>query len=64
MLTWFEEKGVVTVDSVDKEGKAVGYEKAEELGIEADCEQVRLSLSKMPIMIFLMIFITYLDISF
>ncbi|GMR41982.1 hypothetical protein PMAYCL1PPCAC_12177, partial [Pristionchus mayeri] len=40
VLSWFDSKGVVLVDSVNKEGKAIPFEKAEEMGIELDCEQV------------------------
>uniref|UniRef100_A0A2A6BJF1 Taco-1 n=1 Tax=Pristionchus pacificus TaxID=54126 RepID=A0A2A6BJF1_PRIPA len=40
VLTWFDSKGVVRVDSVNKEGKTIPFEKAEEMGIELDCEQV------------------------
>lgn len=40
VLTWFDSKGVVLVDSVNKEGKTIPFEKAEEIGIELDCEQV------------------------
>ncbi|GMT18028.1 hypothetical protein PFISCL1PPCAC_9325, partial [Pristionchus fissidentatus] len=40
VLTWFDSKGVVRVDSVDKAGAAISFEKAEEMGIELDCEQI------------------------
>ncbi|GMS89119.1 hypothetical protein PENTCL1PPCAC_11294, partial [Pristionchus entomophagus] len=42
VLSWFDSKGVVRVDSVSKDGKAIPFEKAEEMGIELDCEQVEL----------------------